>query len=152
VTSEIAPAAIRAQLDHRLGDERPTPGGNQRRYLLLLVRPDGIVTYARLLATLGALDVDYGYEFIEQEWVLDFSHDEHGPGSQRWITTGSALEQPHPAEINSPRGAPGPAARLVGNSAPNTRPGGDRGISAQGSGGAPGLTNGLPMAGGATFG
>jgi len=53
-----------------------------------LVDPDGIVTYYRTLAALRNLKVDFGYEFVESGWVLDFPQDDKA--SQPWMANGSA--------------------------------------------------------------
>jgi hypothetical protein len=99
-------------------------------YLLLLVRPDGIKTYYRFLAALQGMKFDFGYEFVEQNWVLDFSAPEGQPGSQPWMDAGLPRAQwPLPAATDKrPRsirtgtfglahGLPGsgPAAPLAGS-------------------------------------
>ncbi len=42
-------------------------------YMLLLVRPGGIEHYYVAQRTLTRLKIDYGYEFVDADWVLDFS-------------------------------------------------------------------------------
>src|SRR5206468_12306257 len=78
---EIKPPAIHDEIERRLAQHfapaaSSTAGNQPKPYLLLLVRPDGILTYTRLLAALRALNFDYGYEFIEQDWALDFPNDD----------------------------------------------------------------------------
>ncbi len=52
-------------------------------YCLLLVRPDGIEPYWELQAVLRSLQIDFGYEFIDADWLLDFPEDEQTP-SKTW--------------------------------------------------------------------
>src|SRR5262249_11614662 len=42
-------------------------------YLLLLIRPDAVPTYYRLMGMLRRLPIDYGYELVDADWTLDFS-------------------------------------------------------------------------------
>ncbi len=51
-------------------------------YLFLLIRPKGIRTYALVLASLAGLDIDFGYELVDQDWVLDFSGNRNFPSSK----------------------------------------------------------------------
>jgi hypothetical protein len=55
-------------------------------YLLMLVRPDGITTYFKTLSVLRGMQFDYGYEFVDQSWVLDFSED--GEKRSDWMIAG----------------------------------------------------------------
>jgi len=57
-------------------------------YLLLLVRPNGILTYYRTLAALKNLKVDFGYEFVQADWILSFPEDEKAAGTQPWMDSG----------------------------------------------------------------
>lgn len=41
-------------------------------YPLLLVRPDGIAQYGVARAAIASWDADFGYEFIDSDWKLDF--------------------------------------------------------------------------------
>jgi hypothetical protein len=67
-------AAARAELDH-------TP------YLLLLVRPDGVMSYYQTLSALTGIAVDFGYEFVEADWAFDFSDRDDAPAKpQPWMT------------------------------------------------------------------
>jgi hypothetical protein len=54
-------------------------------YLMLLVRPDGVVTYYRLRDALRALKIDFGYELIDKDWALDFPPDDLAAPSQAWM-------------------------------------------------------------------
>lgn len=66
-------AALRATREHlnakaaKAGEpEPPDP------YPLLLVRPDGITQYSAARAAITSWDADFGYEFIDGDWKLDF--------------------------------------------------------------------------------
>jgi hypothetical protein len=74
-------------------------------YLMLLVRPDGVVSYYRLREALRGLKIDFGYEFIDKDWVLDFPTDGQATPAQSWMTAAK------PPSLE-PTTAPGP--RLVG--------------------------------------
>jgi hypothetical protein len=74
----VTPMDYRAEIARRVAGERA--------YLLMLVRPDGIGTYYRLAGALQGLGVDYGYEFIDRDWMLDFT----GEKSQQWIAASNA--------------------------------------------------------------
>ena len=47
-------------------------GDAGRPYPLLLVRPDGIGAYYAARAALQSWDDEFGYEFVEQDWELEF--------------------------------------------------------------------------------
>jgi hypothetical protein len=84
-------------------------------YLLFLVRPEGISTYYRALRALAGLSFDYGYEFVEQDWVLDFSGDEARPGTD-WMN--AARANPLPQRVRSRKAHPAlppprPAGQVV---------------------------------------
>lgn len=49
-----------------LGGDEPEP------YVLLLVRPSGINTYYEARTYLAGLDVNFGYELIEEDWKLRY--------------------------------------------------------------------------------
>jgi hypothetical protein len=90
--SRIASAAeIRAAVEARVAWQRKrvlTQGGqpDQRPYLLMLVRPDGIASYYLTMAALQGWEVEFGYEFIDADWVLDFPEDDAAPPTQPWMT------------------------------------------------------------------
>jgi hypothetical protein len=67
-----------------------------RPYLLMLVRPNGITTYFKVLSLLQGMQFDYGYEFVDQDWVLDFS--EQGEGKRPdWMMASSPVVSPGPS-------------------------------------------------------
>ncbi|HLJ94208.1 MAG TPA: hypothetical protein VKU02_13555 [Gemmataceae bacterium] len=94
-------SAVRVEMDRRLAQQRADmqlvhEKPDASAYLLMLVRPNGITTYYRTLAALKGLQIDFGYEFIDQEWILDFSEDEANPKTQPWSAAARTDEQPPP--------------------------------------------------------
>ncbi|MCI0463265.1 MAG: hypothetical protein L0Z62_40480, partial [Gemmataceae bacterium] len=84
---------VRAEIERRIERQRAAGAGvpgkpGEKAYLLMLVRPDGIVTYYHTQAFLKGLPLDFGYEFIDAEWILDFPEEENAPTSQPWMTAG----------------------------------------------------------------
>src|SRR5262245_23378514 len=51
----------------------------------MLLRADGIINYYRTMEALEGLKVGFGYEFVDAEWVLDFSADGDPTKSQPWM-------------------------------------------------------------------
>jgi hypothetical protein len=75
-----APLEYRREIEARLAKFEDAQGkAEDRAYLLLLVRPDGITSYYQILAALQGAHVDFGYEFIDQDWVLDFTGESKRP-------------------------------------------------------------------------
>lgn len=64
------PSAIRAA---QLYYTRQGATGEKQAYPLVLARPDSSGTLARVLGTLGEVQLDFGYEVVEQDWQLDYS-------------------------------------------------------------------------------
>ena len=63
----------RREVRQRIAGQQPPKGDEPARpYLLMLVRPDGILTYYQVQSALADLKGDFGYEFVEADWVLDF--------------------------------------------------------------------------------
>lgn len=85
-------SAILDEVESRINRQQPAGGLQSEKrgtpYLLLLVRPNGIVTYYRALAALRNVKTDFGYEFVEADWVLDFPQDERA--TQPWMVAGTA--------------------------------------------------------------
>jgi hypothetical protein len=76
---------VRAEVERRIHTPAAagkTPG---TPYLLLLVRPDGISTYYLALKCLQGLDLEYGYELIDDDWVLEFPKDHDEIKQQPWM-------------------------------------------------------------------
>jgi hypothetical protein len=78
--SAAARAEILRRLQHQkeFGDATPSRS-DERPYLLLLVRPDGITSYYELQSAVRDLDVQFGYEFVDSAWVFDFPSEQKPP-------------------------------------------------------------------------
>jgi hypothetical protein len=133
---------IRAELIRRMaarqqevqvaGTDRPGEGA----YLMLLVRPNGITTYYRTLGALQGLQFDFGYEFVDGEWILDFPNDDTTPAQQPWML----VEKP--SDSKPAVAPPGPVKIRVSGLSPQRYQGMNfSGPAGQGTGplGAPGL-------------
>jgi hypothetical protein len=86
-----ADAEIRAEVETRVEWQRKrvlAKGGqpDKRPYLLMLVRPDGIPSYYATVAALQGREIDFGYEFIDADWALDFPEDDTTAPTQPWMT------------------------------------------------------------------
>ncbi len=106
---------VRAEIDLRLARRRETvttgdgkPESNA--YVLMLVRPDGITTYYRALGALQGLPIEFGYEFIDKDWVLDFPEDESTASKQPWMVAEKSEDKTKPhlplANTQAPRAPP----------------------------------------------
>jgi hypothetical protein len=102
----ISSMEIRAEVERRIAQRNAADASAGTPYLLMLVRPDGIETYYHTLTYLSGLKIDFGYEFIESDWVLDFPEKEDG-APQPWMTA-----QWRPPAIG-PATPPGPLPRPV---------------------------------------
>jgi hypothetical protein len=99
----------------------------QKPYVLFLVRPDGIATYYRMMAALGARNVDSGYELIDADWALDFGEGDNAPAPP-WaarptqeIAASATLTTPRtPRAANLVRGVPQNGMELLGSGQQNT--------------------------------
>jgi hypothetical protein len=90
--SEVSRLALRAEIERRLaalGPVKETEQKEERAYLLLLVRPDGIMNFYHTKEALNGLPVAFGYELIDADWVLDFPKDEP-PVSASPVANGTA--------------------------------------------------------------
>jgi hypothetical protein len=108
----LAPSVIRAEVQRRIlrqqGEETSAAKKAQPKpYLLMLVRPAGITNYYRTQAALAGLQVDFGYEFLEADWALDFSA-EGGP--QPWMAASPTVAPPKGA---SPPRKPSPPRKTL---------------------------------------
>jgi hypothetical protein len=87
-------SAILQEVERRINGQQSSVAlqapKKETSYLLLLVRPDGIMTYYRILAALRNLQVDFGYEFVESDWILDFPSDDKTAPTQPWMAASSA--------------------------------------------------------------
>lgn len=130
---EATASGIRGEIERRIARQREgvtRTGGtpDESAYLLMLIRPNGIVTYYQTIAALQGLKVDFGYELIDEDWLLDFPEDGHDPvRPQPWMVVEKTDPQtpgwpgggrrPGGAEAASAQSAPGVGAPLGGGSA-----------------------------------
>ncbi len=104
----VAVSDLRAGLEGR----KPASADDDKPYVLFLVRPAGILTYYKTMGALEGMDVSFGYEFVEPEWVFDFSEQE-----PREVVKAPAAAQP------SNRGLPGnPSNASIESSGPVLSP------------------------------
>jgi hypothetical protein len=94
----LNPGGLRAEIQRRMAQQHPEIKAvngkpEENAYLLMLIRPNGITTYYRTVAALKGLPIDFGYEFIDQDWILDFSENENAPKKQPWMATEKPLEK-----------------------------------------------------------
>jgi hypothetical protein len=143
---QLTPAAIRAELDRRLAQlSNPVA----KAYVLLLVRPGGITPYYRTVSAFQGLAVDYGYEFVDADWILDFPEEDTAATPQPWMAAA-----PSPAPRSSAR-APGPKVAGLPSSGVATIVNRARGVTFNGNasgGGSTELSPGLPGERGPGFG
>ena len=82
--------AVRGEVDRRLARQKerlpPAQAAAFTPYLMLLIRPDGVSTYYRFREALQDYKIDFGYEFVDKDWVLDFPEDSQGGPSPSWMT------------------------------------------------------------------
>jgi len=79
-TTDLASDAFRGEVERRHGPlatqtsakDKPSAGP----YVLFLVRPDGISSYYKAQSALRGYPLDFGYELVDADWMLDFG----GPG------------------------------------------------------------------------
>lgn len=161
---------LRSEIESRSGQRLrralpasiPGSGSSTDPYVLFLVRPEGIASYHEAQAALQGLQVDFGYELIDSDWVLDFSTDGRpvpgpvparteggishgGTGSGGRGGPGGGVALGRPSTLPSALGPPGSGA------APRGSPGVGGGPSFGVPGGAGrGMTAGVPGAGGGT--
>jgi hypothetical protein len=90
--------ALRSEIEKRMDSaSSKTDARAKTPYLLMLIRPGGINTYYRALAALQGMQVDFGYEFIDQDWMLDFPQDDTA-GRQPWMVA-AAVERTAPNTV-----------------------------------------------------
>src|SRR4029077_20097566 len=73
--SHVGVEPVIQEVKRRIDQRRRVTATNDpsaQPYWLLLVRPDGIVSYYVALAALKALDVEDGYEFVDADWLVYF--------------------------------------------------------------------------------
>ncbi|MCI0641458.1 MAG: hypothetical protein L0Y72_04330 [Gemmataceae bacterium] len=72
---------VREKRAFDVSDLAPTPPDPHNPYVLFLVRPEGIESYYQATSALRGFELDFGYEFIDAAWMLDFSTDVVGQAS-----------------------------------------------------------------------
>ena len=141
------PHEIRAEIDRQVARNQVvlssvTDKAQANVYLLMLIRPNGITTYYKTLAMLQGVSLDFGYELINSDWVLDFS-DEPASGKQPWMQAESSPELTGNASA---------ARRVAGiHPFPTNRlayPSQGKGTGIAGGGVSPGAASGLSVANG----
>lgn len=148
------PSQARAEVESRIARQRresglpaATSGKEAPAYLMLLVRPDGIGTYYQTMAALKGVPVDFGYEFVDADWVLDFSED--GGAAQPWrVAQGSGAAPAQPGSRPAVRGVPATRLPVPGDTGFGA-PGGSPSPSLGGSSLSVPAGPGLPVPGGA---
>ena len=140
VQADDVRAEVERHLARRADTVRPAAAQDARPpYCLLLVRPDGIGAYYDLQPVLKGLRIDFGYEFIDADWLLDFPDDDVTP-SKTWAGgsdsgPGLAPIAPPPPGTALSGVSPVPPARDSGPPAVFPGPGGNTSMTA-----APGTT------------
>ncbi|GIW81174.1 MAG: hypothetical protein KatS3mg105_2981 [Gemmatales bacterium] len=91
-------AGIRAEVERRIEQRKSDASQNPRKaaYLFLLVRPDGIITYSQVMSALRDLQIDFGYELIDADWVLDFPRQKEPSDAQPWMKAKAFSTAKHP--------------------------------------------------------
>ena len=82
---DCTPAMMKSEVERRTGTlgvektvkEKSRTIAEERKgpYVLFLIRPEGIASYYQAQAGLKGYDLDFGYELVDQDWVLDFNGD-----------------------------------------------------------------------------
>jgi hypothetical protein len=83
----------------------------RKPYVLFLIRPSGISLYYAVVRLLRKSDIDIGYEFIEEDWVFDFTS-----------ANTTAAAAPMPLSPPTPGTSGGPKPVQLGSSQPPERP------------------------------
>jgi hypothetical protein len=92
----FAPLSLKEEIERRLSARRGAVAAvddkaARQEYILFLVRPNGITTYYKATALLQKLGVDFGYEFIDADWVLNFPDDDSANPNQPWMLAGAGV-------------------------------------------------------------
>jgi hypothetical protein len=116
----LTPLAVRQELDRRVAEQHRT-GPETTPYLLLLVRPEGLDNYYVMHTALAGLKIDFGYELIDRDWVLDFSEKGQLVQGSPWHNAGPGREAvPAPPVIGTgrPSGSGKASQRVAGLGVP----------------------------------
>jgi hypothetical protein len=104
VAGEAIKAEVRGRVvRQRVGLKAAGRAPDDKPYLLMLIRPDGITAYYQTVHALNGLDVDFGYELIDADWVLEFPADGELSKAQPWMTAEKEAVKP-----SDPSRVPGP--------------------------------------------
>jgi hypothetical protein len=137
--SEACDADVKEQLARRAAAQRRrmAAAGAQdaRPYVMLLVRPNGVRCYYQVQSALRELGVEYGYEFVDADWILQAPADDALPPPADQVAVVST--PPIPVPRPNPAGPVGTAG--TGLAPPSGAAGGPGGAAGGGTGsGAPG--------------
>lgn len=100
--SDFSRTDLRSEVEKRIGKQSPlgpTGRAEETAYLLLLVRPNGVMTYYHTMESLKGLPIAFGYELIDADWTLDFPKNESDAPGQPWMVGGRS---PLPAALATP--------------------------------------------------
>jgi hypothetical protein len=97
------PQNVKDEVTRRLARQRShRDGADPAPYLLLLVRPEGILSANGLQGVLREMNIDFGYELVDADWILDFPPDDQAL-TQPWMTAQAPTAAP---PLASPAGPP----------------------------------------------
>ena len=86
----------------RLAEQRKKAGLNdERAYLLMLVRPNGIKRYYQVQSAIHDLPVEFGYEFVDEDWTLTVPE-----GVELAEASPEPVEAPKAVQLLPPAGEP----------------------------------------------
>jgi hypothetical protein len=145
-------ARLRAEIQDRASTQiarmKAEGAKDTRPYVMLLVRPDGISSYYHLQAVLRDLSLEFGYEFVDADWILKVPVDGPLPPTQL-ATEQPVAPRPAPPRRGGSAGTGEPGASAPGGSAIATA--GEPGALSPGGGTAiAGLPGASSPVGGAT--
>ena len=133
--SRGSPGGVRTEVERRIAKQRAKlanlPGNKEiKPYLLLLVRPAGVNNYYLFQRSLVGLDLKFGYEFIDDDWVLDFPTDDEMPNAQPWMTATKPSTIPPVSGTQTPsiEPIPHPVSTTLGGSPGSGSASGVRGL------------------------
>jgi hypothetical protein len=90
---------VRTEVERRIAQQQQKLAAlpknvDKTPYLLLLLRPSGVTTYHLFQRALRGLPLDFGYEFIDEDWVLDFPINDELPNTQPWMVATKTPARP----------------------------------------------------------
>src|SRR5262249_36017091 len=72
-------------------------------YLMLLIRPDGVMNYYGFQSAVRGLGIQFGYEMVDPDWLLEFPEDNEAI-EQQWMVNNPNEPRPAPAARTGPSG------------------------------------------------